>query len=99
MTNWDRRATDELAEALGKHIARHPDMPEVNADLVRLHRAVDEASHTVQTTQADLDHFRSQVCAICRGAQLYACDVPHGWSRRCVFVRSNTTQFGDLVPQ
>lgn len=96
MTNWDRKAVDELADAVGKHLANSPTMSDESPQLENLQRIVRAASHTVTTTQSDLTKFRFDLCTICRRARLYDCDVASGWSLRCAFVRLNTTQFGDL---
>jgi hypothetical protein len=98
MTQWDRREADTLADAIGKHIAKHPEPSAENAKLGVIRIAVDGASHTVQTSAGDLHRYRSEVCAICRAAQLYPCDVPAGWSKNCALVYSNASEFGALGP-
>jgi hypothetical protein len=95
MANWERREADTLAEAIGKHRKGNLDTPHVNARLAVVQKAVDEAANTVATTAGDLHRHRTQVCAICRESNLKDCDVPHGWSDNCAFVRSNT-DFGPL---
>jgi hypothetical protein len=96
LANWERREADTLAEAIGKHLKKNPDMAVENQLLVLVQRAVDEASTTVSTTPGELSQFRSMVCAACRAGKLYNCDVPQGWSENCAFVYSNTTEFGQL---
>ena len=95
MSNWERREADTLAEAISKHRRKNPDMAHENAQLAILQKAVDEAANTVSTTAGDLHRHRTQVCAVCRGANLNDCDVPQGWSRNCAFIRNNT-DFGTL---
>jgi hypothetical protein len=58
--------------------------------------AVTDAAKTVATTAGDLLRHRAQVCAICRPATLYVCDVAMGWSDSCALVGANATQFGSL---
>ena len=96
LANWERREADTLAEAIGKHLRRNPDMAVENQLLVLVQKAVDEASTTVSTTPGELTHFRSMVCMACRAGKLYNCDVPQGWSENCAFVYSNTTEYGQL---
>ena len=96
MANWERKEADILAEAIDKYRRRHPDRVQENAQLAVVQKAVDEAANTVSTSLADLTRHRAQVCAICRRAQLYECDVPQGWSENCAFIRHNTTQFGAI---
>ena len=96
MTQWDRRQADTLADAIGKHITRHPAQAAENAKLALIRKAVDDASHTVQTSSGDLFRHRAEVCAICRGSKLYECDVPAGWSSNCALIHSNASEFGDL---
>lgn len=95
MANWERREADTLAEAICKYRRRNPDRAQENAQLAIVQKAADEAANTVATTAADLQRHRAQVCAICRNAQLNDCDVPHGWSDNCAFIRANT-DFGAL---
>lgn len=96
MTQWDRRQADTLADAIGKHITKRPDMAAENAQLAVIRKAVDGASHTIQTTAGDLYRYRAEVCAICRGSKLYECDVPVGWSKNCALLHTNASEFGDL---
>jgi hypothetical protein len=96
LANWERREADTLAEAIGKHLKKHPGTVVENQLLVLVQKAVDDASTTVLTTPAELMRFRSMVCTACRAGKLYPCDVPQGWSENCAFVYSNTTEFGQL---
>jgi hypothetical protein len=85
-----------LADAIVKHIAHHPQREAENRKLLAIERDADAAANTVATTTGELIGLRSRVCTICRAAKLYDCDVPSGWSNRCAFIISNTTQFGEL---
>lgn len=96
MTLWERKAAEELADAIGKHRRSHPDQLENNALLAVVEEAVDACSNTVSTTAVEVSRHRALLCAICRGAKLYQCDVEVGWSQNCAFVISNTTSFGGL---
>jgi hypothetical protein len=96
MTNWDRKEADMLADAIVKHILHHHGRDEENRKLLAIERDADAAANTVATTAGALIALRARVCTICRGSRLYECDVPSGWSNRCAFVISNTTQFGEL---
>jgi hypothetical protein len=91
MPHWERKNAFVLADAIAKHIRNHPDKTEDNELLSIVLDAIDAASNTVNTTQGELSRQRAVVCAICRGAKLYECDVPEGWSPNCAFVFSNTT--------
>jgi hypothetical protein len=96
MSNWERRNADTLANAIAKHIKSHPDMVEDNALLSIIQEAVDNAANTVATTAGELNRCRAVVCAICRGSNLYECDVQEGWSSNCAFIFDNTTEFAGL---
>lgn len=96
MPHWERKNAFVLADAIAKHIRNHPDKTEDNELLSIVLDAIDAASNTVNTTQGELSRQRAVVCAICRGAKLYECDVPEGWSPNCAFVFSNTTEYGGL---
>jgi hypothetical protein len=96
MSNWERRDADTLADAIGKHVRNFPDLVAVNKMLIAIRVVVDEASTTVNTTPGELQRYRAQVCSLCRGNNLYRCDVPEGWSENCAFIFYNTSQFGDL---
>jgi hypothetical protein len=96
MAIWERKDAEVLADAIGKHRRSNPDQVDSNALLAAIEKAVDAHSNTVATTAEDVRRFRGQVCAICRGANLYECDVEEGWSQNCAFVITNTTSFGSL---
>lgn len=96
MANWERRDADTLAEAINKHRKNNPHLVEENALLAIIQEAVDESASTVNTTPGTLSRHRALVCAICRGAKLYTCDVDDGWSSNCAFIYTNTTEFGSL---
>jgi hypothetical protein len=96
MTNWDRKEADLLADAIVKHITHHSGREDDNRKLLAIERDADAAANTIATTAGVLTGLRSRVCTICRGSKLYPCDVPSGWSSRCAFILSNTTQFGEL---
>jgi hypothetical protein len=96
MPNWERKQTDTLAEAIGKHLRNKPGLTEANARLKEIQVAVDAAANTVATTEGDLNFHRSQVCLICRSNKLYACDVPEGWSDNCALVYANASEFSPL---
>lgn len=96
MSNWERKEADTLAEAIGKHRKNNPDQVDTNELLAVLQIAVDEHAITTLTTTGDLRRYRALVCAICRGAKLYDCDVEDGWSQNCAFIMTNTTSFGGL---
>ena len=96
MSNWERKQANTLAEAVGKHINRNPGLGDANLRLMAIQKAVDQAANTVKTTEGDLNYHRSQVCTICRGCNLYACDVPHGWSENCALVYANASEFSPL---
>jgi hypothetical protein len=96
MANWERRDADTLAEAIGKHRRNNPHLEKDNALLAVIQEAVDESASTVNTTAGTLKLHRAQVCAICRGSQLYTCDVAEGWSHNCAMVFANTTEFSPL---
>jgi hypothetical protein len=90
MANWERREADTLAEAIGKHCRRNPHMVDDNELLALVQDAVDAAAHTISTNSGYLRRHRELVCAICRGSQLYACDVPDFWSENCALICSDT---------
>ena len=96
MSNWERRSADTLADAISKHIRNHPDLVEDNELLAIIQDAVDNAANTVTTTAGELNRCRALVCAICRGSNLYECDVPEGWSEDCAFIFANATEFAGL---
>jgi hypothetical protein len=96
MPNWERREADTLAEAINKHRRSKPHLVQENQQLAIIQKAADEAANTVSTTMGELTRHRASVCTICRGSKLHDCDVPHGWSDNCAFIRSNTTEFGSL---
>jgi hypothetical protein len=96
MANWERREADTLAEAIGKHRRNNPHLVEDNARLALVQKDVDLAASTVTTTSGTLMRHRAEVCAICRGSQLYSCDVPVGWSDNCALINTNATGFSPL---
>jgi hypothetical protein len=96
MSNWERRDADTLADAIGKHRRRNPHLVEDNQLLAIVQEAVDDAANTISTNAGDLRRHRALVCAICRGSQLYACDVEDGWSENCALICSNTSEFSPL---
>jgi hypothetical protein len=96
MANWERRNADTLAVAIAKHIRNNPELTEDNELLAIIQEAVDNAANTVTTTAGELNRCRAGVCAICRGSNLYECDVPEGWSPNCSFIFANTTEFAGL---
>jgi hypothetical protein len=96
MSNWERRQADTLAESISKHIKRNLALGDSNSRLMAIQRAVDHAANTVATTAGDLHNHRSQVCSVCRSCQLYACDVPQGWSENCALVYANASEFSPL---
>lgn len=96
MANWERRDADTLAEAIHKHRRNNPQFKEENALLAIIQQAVDESASTVNTTAGTLSRHRALVCTICRGSNLYACDVPSGWSSNCTMIYANTTEFSPL---
>jgi hypothetical protein len=96
MSHWESKNADTLADTISKHIKHHPDMVEDNALLAIIQKAVDNAANTVTTSAVELNRCRAVVCAICRGATLYECDVAAGWSSNCAFIFANTTEFAGL---
>jgi hypothetical protein len=96
MAHWERREADTLAEAIGKHRKNNPRLTEQNALLALIQAAVDDSASTVNTTAGTLSLHRAQVCAICRGSNLYTCDVAEGWSNNCAMIFANTTEFSPL---
>lgn len=96
MPNWERREADTLAEAIGKHRRSNPRLLDSNLRLAAIEKLVDEAANTVATSAGDLKRFRSQVCAVCRGCKLYACDVQQGWTESCTLVHANASEFSPL---
>lgn len=96
MSNWDRKEADHLADAIGKHIKANPEFVRENQLLAIVRMAAHAASTTVNTNAAELNRCRAGVCAVCRGSNLYACDVAVGWSDDCAFVFANTSQFAVL---
>ena len=96
MANWERREADTLADAIGKHRRRHPHLVEDNQLLAIVQVVIDESANTISTNSGDVQRHRAVVCAICRGSQLYACDVADGWSENCALISSNTSKFGPL---
>jgi hypothetical protein len=96
MRNWEHKHANTLADAIAKHIVRHPELVEDNELLAIINQVVKKSSNTVTTKPYDLSRQRAVVCAICRGSKLYECDVPAGWSQNCAFISANTTEFGGL---
>lgn len=92
MANWERRNADTLAAAIHTHCKVHPGLEGINQRLERVQLGLATAAKTISTTVGELQSQRAQVCAICRPATLYVCDVAVGWSDSCAFVSTNAMQ-------
>ena len=96
MSSWESREADVLAQALAKHCRDNPEDPAGNAVLAPVLAAAEAAADADDTSLAQLQALRGQLCTICRERKLYDCDVAYGWSERCTLVHTNTTEFGSL---
>jgi hypothetical protein len=96
MTSWARREFETLAEAIAIHLETFRGETAVNEVLAHIQQDADAAANTAVTTEGDLIRCRTTLCAVCRAAKLYECDVSTGWSFNCAFLHSNTTYFGQI---
>lgn len=92
MAHWERRRADTLAAALLTHRKKYPGQGFVSQRLEDVQVVVAQAARTIATTADELHAHRAQVCEICRGFVLYACDVPRGWSDNCALVNANISE-------
>lgn len=96
MSSWAHREFDTLAEAIAIHLETFRGETAVNEVLSHIQQEAIAASTATTTTELDLKQCRSALCAVCRAARLYECDVSTGWSFNCAFLHSNTTFFGQI---
>ena len=96
MTGWAHREFETLAEAISIHLETFRGETAVNEVLAHIQENAEAAAQSALTTEGDLVRCRTSLCAVCRAAKLYECDVSTGWSFHCAFLRSNTTFFGQI---
>lgn len=96
MLQWEIREAEVMVQALAMHCRDNPDDLEVNLQLLDLQDTAEAAIAEEAPATTDLAALRTQLCALCRGNRLYACDVATGWSGNCTFVFANTTEFSSL---
>jgi hypothetical protein len=94
MSNWEHKAAHELACTLEKHFKSAC----VNIDCAPELRSVFRAAKRAATTDfgpESLIHIRGVLCHLCRGNDLYACDIEQGWSSNCALIHKNNSSLGD----
>lgn len=86
---WARKNLDTLAGALAAHLSSTP-ANELHANLLGdLCIRAKLALASNQVNESTLHEARTAVCRVCRQHQLYACDVPAGWSVTCALLKKN----------
>lgn len=96
MNNWACREFEALAGAIEVHLETFPGQVAVNEVLAHIQQEAATASKTPTAMESDLIQCRATLCAVCRAARLYECDVSTGWSFSCAFLHANTTFFGQI---
>ncbi len=89
MTIWEHKAAHEIAGAVANHIKSASADSQHGALLIGVYKAARRAAATDMTDPRALNHVRSSLCSLCRGHELYKCDVAEGWSPKCAFLQIN----------
>jgi hypothetical protein len=90
MSVWDYKAAHEIASAVDIHIQKRPSArSQYGHQLIGVYHDAKRAGSTALTGPQDLHDIRTSLCTVCRGDDLYKCDVSEGWSRNCEFLRQS----------
>lgn len=89
MSNWDRIALLNLADAIRDTIAEASTSAPQKQRMVPILAEAKAGAQFVQTSGEDLDNLRSQMCNICRDEALYICDKNTGWSPNCALLHKS----------
>jgi hypothetical protein len=89
MSVWDHKEAHEIARAVDMHMQRASARSQYVHQLIGVYKDAKRAGSTARTGLQDLQDIRARLCTVCRGGDLYKCDVSEGWSRNCEFLRQN----------
>jgi hypothetical protein len=86
MSQWSRKKLDVLRYSVDEELKSLPNLDHKTWELFLIAHRI---SKSVRKSEEDLKQCRSHMCEVCRGHQMYTCDVPVGWSPNCAFIRKH----------
>jgi hypothetical protein len=89
MSILEHKEAHEISGAIANHIKSASANSQHGALLIDVYKAARTAAATDKTDPAALNHVRRSLCSLCRGHELYKCDVAEGWSQECAFLQKN----------